>query len=47
MKRRSPTTWVSPFLSWSEWARKVGELYVASAQVIAHRTARPPTPGAW
>jgi hypothetical protein len=45
-----PHTHGNPFLAWSDLAWTVGEMWVASAQVISHRTARMasagPTPSA-
>jgi hypothetical protein len=35
----------NPFLAWSDLAWKIGEMSIASAEVIAHRTARMTTAG--
>lgn len=40
MKRNSRNVFGSPFLAWTDLAWAMGEMWVASAQVIAHRTAR-------
>jgi hypothetical protein len=40
MKRRTRNVLGNPFLAWTDLAWKVGEMSMASAQVIAHRTAR-------
>jgi hypothetical protein len=40
MKRSARHTFGNPFAAWADLAFKIGELSVASAQVIAHRTTR-------
>ena len=40
MKRKTRNTFGNPFLAWTELAWKLGEMSMASAQVIAHRTTR-------
>src|ERR1700694_4277766 len=40
MKRRSRNVLGYPFLAWIDLAWKIGEMSMASAQVIAHRTTR-------
>jgi hypothetical protein len=37
---------MNPFLMWSRLAWKTGEMAIASAQVIGHRTSRPALSGA-
>lgn len=50
MTRRTPYLSGNPFLAWTELAWKLGEMSLASAEVIAHRTMRMaaagPVPGA-
>jgi hypothetical protein len=50
MKRNARKAVGNPFLVWAELAWKMGEMSIASTQVIAHRTARMaaagPTPNA-
>jgi len=38
MKRTTRTVFGNPFLAWTDLAWKIGEMSMASAQVIAHRT---------
>ncbi|MEO6566023.1 MAG: polyhydroxyalkanoate granule-associated phasin [Casimicrobiaceae bacterium] len=40
MKRITRRSSTNPFLAWTDLAWKVGEMSLASAQVIAHRTTR-------
>ena len=40
MKRNTLNVFGNPFLAWTDLAWKIGEMSMASAQVIAHRTAR-------
>jgi len=40
MKRSTRTVFGNPFLAWTDLAWKIGEMSMASAQVIAHRTTR-------
>jgi hypothetical protein len=40
MKRNTRNVLGNPFLAWTDLAWKFGEMSIASAQVIAHRTAR-------
>jgi len=40
MRRKSRATSANPFLAWSDLSWKFGEMWMASAQVVAHRTAR-------
>jgi hypothetical protein len=40
MKRNTRTVLGNPFLAWTDLAWKIGEMSMASAQVIAHRTRR-------
>ena len=40
MKRNSRTAFGNPFLVWTDLAWQFGEMWVASAQVITHRTSR-------
>ena len=40
MKRNTRTVFGHPFLAWTDLAWKIGEMSMASAQVIAHRTTR-------
>jgi len=40
MRRSNPTASANPFMAWSELSWKFGEMWMASAQVVAHRTAR-------
>ena len=40
MKRSSRSMFGNPFLVWSDLAWKFGEMSLASAQVVAHRTTR-------
>lgn len=40
MRRKSRLTHANPFLAWSDLTWKFGEMWMASAQVVAHRTAR-------
>jgi hypothetical protein len=40
MNRRFRNAWANPFLVWTDLAIKTGEMMVASAQVIGHRTSR-------
>ena len=45
MKRNTRTVLGNPFLQWIDLAWKIGEMSMASAQVIAHRTSRMPAAG--
>jgi len=45
MKRNTYANLYDPFLAWTDVACKVGEMSMASAQVIAHRTTRMATAG--
>lgn len=40
MKRNARSVLGNPFLAWTDLAWTIGEMWLASAQVIAHRTAR-------
>jgi hypothetical protein len=40
MKRSTRILFGNPFLAWTDLAWKIGEMSMASAQVIAHRTTR-------
>jgi hypothetical protein len=40
MRQKSRVTSGNPFLAWADLAWKLGEMSVASAQVVVHRTAR-------
>lgn len=40
MKRNTRTVFGNPFLAWTDLAWKIGEMSMASAQVIARRTTR-------
>ena len=40
MKRTTRSIFPNPFMAWSDLAWKIGEMSMASAQVIAHRTTR-------
>jgi hypothetical protein len=50
MKRNARTVLGNPFLAWTDLAWRIGEMSIASAQVVAHRTrhmaAAGPTPKA-
>lgn len=45
-RRRTRSASANPFLVWSNLALKTGEMMLASAQVISHRTGRMATAGA-
>ena len=40
MNRNTRNLLANPFMAWTDMAWKIGEMSMASAQVIAHRTAR-------
>lgn len=40
MKRSSRSMFGNPFLAWTDFAWKLGEMALASTQVVAHRTTR-------
>ena len=46
MKRIRTPSFTNPFLVWTRLAWKTGEMMLASAQVIEHRTGRMPVAGA-
>ena len=47
MKRSTRGPFGNPMLTWLDLAWKIGEMSMASAQVIAHRTARIASAGPW
>ena len=46
MKRNGTPSFINPYLLWSDLAWKTGEMMLASAQVIQHRTGRIAAAGA-